>query len=106
MLNLRTIGKKFSAELTFSRTFCTPNYVYGIIFSDSALRDRNNFNESDLLGIGLGIPNLNPGVQAGGIAEALAESEKADIETRMLLDKAQHTDYQATDQALLATVAR
>lgn len=58
------------------------------------------------IGIGLGIPNLNPGVQTGGIAEALAESEKADIETRMLLDKAQHTDYQATDQALLATVAR
>ena len=29
-----------------------------------------------------------------------------ETERRMLLDKAKHTDYQATDQALLAQVAR
>ena len=60
-----------------------------------------------MLGIGLGIPQLNPGhADQSLFQETLAKSEIDDTEARMLLDKAKHTDYQATDQALLATVAR
>ena len=40
------------------------------------------------------------------LSQALNQSELDDTEKRMLLDKANLTDYQATDQELLAQVAR
>ena len=40
------------------------------------------------------------------LSQALNQSELDDTEKRMLLDKANMTDYQATDQELLAQVAR
>ena len=78
------------------------------------------------IGVGLGIAGLNPGnllcpntytcihiiiihvlgqadesLMTTAVEESLNETER-----RMLLDKAKMTDYQATDQALLAQVAR
>lgn len=55
----------------------------------------------------MGIPHLNPGhADSAMLQDTLVKSEMDDTETRMLLDKTKHTDYQATDQALLAQVAR
>ncbi|CAG5112120.1 Oidioi.mRNA.OKI2018_I69.chr2.g6372.t1.cds [Oikopleura dioica] len=56
------------------------------------------------IGAGLGIPGMSE--HASLLSQALNQSELDDTEKRMLLDKANMTDYQATDQELLAQVAR
>lgn len=56
------------------------------------------------IGTGLGIPGMAE--HNSMLSQALNQSELDDTEKRMLLDKANLTDYQATDQELLAQVAR
>ena len=69
--------------------------------------DFHPLNVRVLIGIGLGIPNLNAGnADQSLLREAIDKTDLDDTEARMLLDKTKHTDYQATDQALLASVAR
>lgn len=58
------------------------------------------------IGVGLGIAGLNPGQADESLMTTAVEESLNETERRMLLDKAKMTDYQATDQALLAQVAR
>lgn len=58
------------------------------------------------IGLGLGIAGLNEGGAETSLMNQAIEASVNETERRMLLDKAKLTDYQATDQALLAQVAR
>jgi len=58
------------------------------------------------IGLGLGIAGLNAGSADDSLIDQAIEASVNETERRMLLDKAKLTDYQATDQALLAQVAR
>ena len=58
------------------------------------------------IGIGLGLAELNPGLADQNLMNKAIDESLNETERKMLIDKARLTDYQATDQALLAQVAR
>ena len=58
------------------------------------------------IGIGLGLAELNPGMADQNLMNKAIDESLNETERKMLIDKARLTDYQATDQALLAQVAR
>ncbi|XP_055338378.1 OTU domain-containing protein 5-B-like [Paramacrobiotus metropolitanus] len=59
------------------------------------------------VGVGLGLPNLQPGLaEQGLVAQAVGQSEQDVIEKQMLQDKLLASDWEATDEAIEQQIAQ
>ncbi|XP_039268612.2 OTU domain-containing protein 5-A-like [Styela clava] len=58
------------------------------------------------IGVGLGLPSLNPGMVDKGMLNSALEASCEEWEQQMLNDKVQATDWESTDDAILEQVAR
>lgn len=126
-LNSSSIVQEFHLNLAMSEQYCRLFEIYEYSHlprktfdCDSTPREApirlsyhngNHYNSvrdpyRATIGIGLGLADLNPGMADQNLMNKAIDESLNETERKMLMDKARLTDYQATDQALLAQVAR